>query len=55
MSNEELFKQDDFRTMYRLAHEAGKRRFGSECKHEQVKNGRCTNCLRKVYQPQIKR
>jgi hypothetical protein len=34
--------------LYELMHEQGKRRFSSECKHEQVKNGRCLNCLRKV-------
>jgi len=34
--------------LYELMHEQGKRRFGSECKHEKVINGRCTNCLRKV-------
>ena len=25
--------------LYELVHEQGKKRFGSECKHEQVKNG----------------
>jgi len=34
--------------LYELMYEQGKKRFGSECKHEHVKNGRCTNCLRKV-------
>jgi len=29
-------------------HEQGKKRFGSECKHEKTKNSRCLNCLRKV-------
>ena len=29
-------------------HEEGNKRFGSECKHENIKNGRCTNCLRVV-------
>ncbi len=29
-------------------HEQGKKRFGSECKHEKVKKGICKNCLRKV-------
>ena len=32
----------------RLAFESGKKRFGSACKHEHVRAGRCTNCLRKV-------
>ena len=44
----DLFKQDDFRTQYQLAKEAGDRRFGSECKHEQTRNGYCLYCLRKV-------
>lgn len=44
----DLFKQDDFRTQYELARKIGDKRFGSPCKHEQVKNGRCTQCLRKV-------
>ena len=34
--------------LYELMHEQGKRRFGSECKHEKVKNGKCLNCLRTV-------
>jgi hypothetical protein len=33
---------------YELALRVGKKRFGSPCKHENVKNGICTNCLRKV-------
>jgi hypothetical protein len=33
---------------YALALEAGKKRFGSPCKHIEVKNGVCCNCLRKV-------
>lgn len=45
---ENLFKQDDFRTMYELAKSTGDRRFGSECKHEQVKDGTCQQCWRKV-------
>jgi hypothetical protein len=44
----ELFKQDDFRQQYALAKEIGDKRFGSECKHEQTKNGYCIQCLRKV-------
>jgi hypothetical protein len=34
--------------LYWHMHKEGMRRFGSECKHEHKKNGRCTNCLRKV-------
>lgn len=37
-----------FAEEYELALRVGERRFGSECKHDKVKNGRCTNCLRKV-------
>lgn len=33
---------------YFLALEIGKKRFGSPCKHEEVENGVCCNCLRKV-------
>lgn len=29
-------------------HEEGRKRFGSECKHENVRNNICTHCLRKV-------
>lgn len=45
----DLFAQDDQATMYRLAKEQGDKRFGSECKHEQVKGGYCTYCLRRVW------
>jgi len=34
--------------LYEYMHEQGKKRFGTECKHTNVKNGYCTNCLRKV-------
>lgn len=37
-----------FRDEYGLALRIGKKRFGSECKHEVIKNGYCQNCLRKV-------
>jgi hypothetical protein len=37
-----------FRDEYELALRIGKKRFGSECKHEVIKNGYCQNCLRKV-------
>jgi len=33
---------------YELALKTGKRRFGSFCKHENVKNGICKDCLRTV-------
>lgn len=46
--NNDLFKQNDFRTQYELAKRTGDKRFGSACKHEHTKNGVCTNCLRKV-------
>jgi hypothetical protein len=41
MTNEE--KQE-----YELALKIGKQRYGSECKHAEIKNGRCKKCLRKV-------
>ena len=34
--------------LYELAKKEGDKRFGSGCKHENNKNGICTNCLRKV-------
>jgi len=34
--------------MYELALKQGKQRFGTECKHKNIKNGHCTKCLRKV-------
>ena len=33
---------------YELARKIGDTRFGSECKHEQTRNGVCLNCQRKV-------
>lgn len=36
------------KVLYELALKQGERRFGSLCKHEVVKNGRCVNCLRRV-------
>lgn len=49
MEKKDLFKQDDFRQQYELARMIGEKRFGSPCKHEQHKNGRCTQCFRKVW------
>lgn len=37
-----------FEEEYALAKRIGDQRFGSPCKHVQVKNGRCRRCLRKV-------
>lgn len=37
-----------FTEEYEMALKIGNKRFGSECKHEKIKNGRCQNCLRKV-------
>jgi hypothetical protein len=37
-----------FKEEYALALKEGKKRFGSSCKHNKVKNGRCVQCLRKV-------
>lgn len=37
-----------FNEQYELALRIGEKRFGSECKHEKVKNGVCENCLRRV-------
>jgi hypothetical protein len=34
--------------LYWHMHELGKSRFGSECKHEQTKDGYCVVCLRRV-------
>ncbi len=34
--------------LYELALKEGNKRFGSECKHKETKNGYCKNCLRKV-------
>ena len=36
------------RQLYELALKEGERRFGSECPHTHVRNGRCTQCLRRV-------
>lgn len=37
-----------FEQEYELAYATAKRRFGSECKHEVTRNGKCVNCFRKV-------
>jgi len=37
-----------FNQEYELALKEGNKRFGSECRHENVKNGICINCLRTV-------
>ena len=34
--------------LYELMLKQGEKRFGSECKHEKVRHGRCLKCLRKV-------
>lgn len=36
------------RQEYELALKIGRQRFGSECRHERVKNSVCVRCLRKV-------
>jgi hypothetical protein len=36
------------RDLYELMKKQGDKRFGSECRHEKVRNGICTNCLRRV-------
>jgi len=36
------------RAEYEIACREGDKRFGSECKHETVKNGHCVKCWRKV-------
>jgi len=36
------------RQEYELALKIGKRKFGSECKHERVKSSYCIKCLRQV-------
>jgi len=41
------FKYTD-RDLYELMDARGKKRFGSECKHEMTKSSYCLNCLRKV-------
>lgn len=43
----DYFKYTD-NELYEVMHEQGKKRFGSECKHEKVVKGRCANCLRRV-------
>ena len=46
------FIQDPFHlsfdAQYELALRTGNARYGTECRHKTVKNGICTNCLRKV-------
>lgn len=41
-------KSEAFKLAYELAKQQGDKRFGSDCKHEHVKNGKCLDCLRKV-------
>lgn len=49
-ASSELFVQhaDDCPRWYQFVKKIADKRFGSECKHERVINGTCTNCLRKV-------
>jgi len=47
MKTEDYFNYSDS-DLYELMHEQGKERFGSECKHEYIRNGKCLNCFRKV-------
>lgn len=42
-----LFKYTE-KELYEYMEEQGKKRFGSECKHEKIRHGYCINCLRKV-------
>ncbi len=50
------FFNEHFNIMYELALREGEKRFGKECKHEKIKNGRCVECFRKVvYQKVINR
>jgi hypothetical protein len=37
-----------FKEEYEITKQIGDKKFGSECKHENTKNGYCANCLRKV-------
>lgn len=39
---------DQFRKEYELAEKDGKKKFGSACKHTNIRQGRCLDCLRKV-------
>jgi hypothetical protein len=41
-------KSEAFKAAYVLAKKEGDKRFGSECKHEIVKGGRCWKCCRLV-------
>jgi hypothetical protein len=43
----------DFNAEYELALAIGKKRFGSECRHEKVTGGKCANCLRTVYNKRV--
>lgn len=40
---------EEEKKLYELALSEGKKRFLGECKHKVVKNGHCTQCLRKVF------
>lgn len=40
---------EEERKLYELALSEGKKRFLSECRHETIRNGHCTKCLRKVF------
>ncbi len=48
----ELF-EPNFQAEYELARRVGDERFGSECRHENIKNGHCEKCLRKVWNGKI--
>lgn len=42
-----------FKEEYELALKTGKRKFGQECRHEEIKNGKCLNCLRRVINQRV--
>ena len=47
-SNRERGMDKRERELYELALRVGKRRYGTLCKHEKVKNGYCVKCQRRV-------
>lgn len=50
LADGKLFCNDtcNFNYQYELALTLGGARFGSECRHEHTRHGRCTRCCRKV-------
>lgn len=42
-----------FKEEYELALKTGRKKFSQECQHEEIKNGKCLNCLRRIINQRV--